>query len=71
MTYGYKKFRNKHGVLLVLDADGDEDDEDEEVRGLEKKANLLKENCPGSIPVSIILNKKDLIDGSEKAQENE
>lgn len=38
MTYGYKKFRNKHGVLLVLDADGDENDEDEEVRGLEKKA---------------------------------
>ena len=45
----------------MLDADGDEDDEDEEVRGLEKKAELLKENCPGSIPVSIILNKKDLI----------
>ena len=71
MTYSVKKFRNKHGVLLVLDADGDQDDENEEVRGLEKKAKLLKENCPGSIPVSIILNKKDLIQGSKRAQENE
>jgi hypothetical protein len=43
--------------------------EDEKVRGLQSKAELLKANCPESIPISIILNKKDLIDGNKQALE--
>ena len=66
-TYSARKFRGKNGIILVLDASENEEKEDEKVRGLSKKVELLKANCAESIPITIILNKKDLLEKNKQA----
>jgi hypothetical protein len=42
--YGGRNLQGKNGVILLIALDGIDKDEDEQVRGLQRKCDILKDN---------------------------